>query len=226
MCSATAVAGGFTAFSPLNRIGGSGGGSFGGVGSHSNGRMKVMWLGHKASSQHGRTGGTWWREENEIARYSHPKMFSPFHQTAWVTVSEPPVCLCKRHTSRRHSCKIDFASVLCVCSRLWGGGIQVTLLHFLYNLCQGTALEISPSWCHNLVFVLPSQCCLCQHSSSQTNQRRELKLSISPLKLWTNCAVFWHLFFFLKLSIVSMFFLTLCNFSFYQSTFVFCYWQV
>lgn len=93
MCSATAVAGGFTAFSPLNRTGGSGGGSFGGVCSHSNGRMKVMWLGHKASSQHGRTGGTWWREENEIARYSHPKMFSPFHQTAWVTVSEPPVCL-------------------------------------------------------------------------------------------------------------------------------------
>lgn len=57
MCSATAVAGRFTAFSPLNRTGGSGGGSFGGICSHSNGRMKVMWLGHKASVNMGEQGG-------------------------------------------------------------------------------------------------------------------------------------------------------------------------
>lgn len=53
---APAVAGGFTALSPLNRSGGSGGGSFGGVCSHSNGRMKVMWLGHKASVNLGEQG--------------------------------------------------------------------------------------------------------------------------------------------------------------------------
>lgn len=148
MCLATAVTGGFTAFSPLKSAGGSSG-SFGGFAA-THGGMEMMWVGNRLQSLWENRRDVVERAQWDCKVFPTKSCFS-FPQTAWVTVSEPPVCLWKHHTSRLHSCKIHFASVLCVWSGLWGGGGGGFAPLLTQFVPRHTAQQISPLWCCSLV---------------------------------------------------------------------------